>query len=207
MEISPDEVPWKSIYKIMIGSIVPRPIGWISSLSQEGKANLAPFSFFNAVCANPPTILFCPGVRSSDRQPKDTLFNVRETGEFVVNIVTAPLAQAMNVTSTELPGEIDEFIVAGLTKSPSMVIRPPRVAESPVHFECRVHQIIEIGTEPGGGSVVIGDVVHIHVDQDVLFGTDKIDPQRLKAVGRMGGPTYCHTNDLFDMIRPPSQIT
>ncbi len=161
MEINPTELPWNSIYKIMIGSIVPRPIGWISSVDEEGCPNLAPFSFFNAVCPNPPTVLFCPLIRGTDHQPKDTLRNVRQTGEFVVNIVTRALAEAMNVTSTEFPAQVDEFQAAGLTPAPSVVVRPPRVAESPIHYECKLDQVVEIGSQPGAGSIVIGRVVHL----------------------------------------------
>ena len=206
MEISPDQLPWKSVYKLLIGAVVPRPIGWISSLSPEGQANLAPFSFFNVVCPNPPHVMFCPEVRSTDQALKDTLKNVRASGEFVVNIVTEDLAEAMNQTSQELPPEVDEFAVANLITAPSQVVRPPRVALSPVHFECRVVQIIELGRGPGSGSLVLGEVVHLHVDDSVLIGGDKIDPEKLKPIGRLAGSTYCRVTDLFHMVRPPSQL-
>lgn len=194
------------MYKIMIGSILPRPIGWISSINPDGCANLAPFSFFNAVCSNPATVIFCPSVRSTDSASKDTLNNVRSTGEFVVNIVTEELATAMNLTSTEFPSEIDEIEAAGLTPLPSKLVKPPRVGESPIHYECRVMEIINIGDAPGGGSIVVGRVVHLHVSEEVLLGTDKIDLARLKPVGRLAGNAYCRVTDIFEMIRPPSQI-
>ena len=206
MEISPESVPWKSLYKLMIGSILPRPIGWISSINEEGCANLAPFSFFNAVCSNPPTVLFCPSVRGTDNSSKDTLNNVRKTGEFVVNIVTEELATAMNLTSTEFPPEIDEIEAAGLTPLPSKLVQPPRVGESPIHYECRVMEILDIGNAPGGGSIVVGRVVHLHVSDEVLLGTDKIDLARLKPVGRLAGSAYCRITDIFEMARPPSQV-
>ena len=206
MEITPETQPWQSIYKIMIGSILPRPIGWISSIDASGRPNLAPFSFFNAVCAYPPHVLFCPMIRGVDAQEKDTLRNVRANGEFVVNIVTAELAEAMILTSTELPRDIDEFTVANLTIMPSKVVRPPRVAESPIHYECRVAQIFDLGYQPGAGSVVIGRVVHLHVSDQVLVGGDKIDLARLKPIGRLAGNAYCRLTDLFEMPRPPSQI-
>jgi flavin reductase (DIM6/NTAB) family NADH-FMN oxidoreductase RutF len=206
METSARDLPWQSVYKIMIGSIVPRPIGWVSTVDEQGRANLAPFSFFNAVCGNPPTVLFCPDIRSTDRASKDTLRNARSNGEFVLNIVTLALAENMNQTSAELPAEIDEFVFAGLEKSASVAVKPPRVAKSPVHFECIVKQIIEIGDQPGAGSIVIGEIIHLHVDPSVLFDSDKIDPFKLKAIGRLGGATYCRTSDLFQMQRPPSQI-
>jgi flavin reductase (DIM6/NTAB) family NADH-FMN oxidoreductase RutF len=206
MEITPQELPWQSVYKIFTGAVVPRPIGWVSTVDQAGCANLAPFSFFNAVCANPPTVLFCPTIRAVDIASKDTLNNLRATGEFVINIVTEELAQAMVLTSAELPAEVDEFEFAGLEKAPSVVVRPPRVADSPVHFECRLREIIEISREPGGGSLVLGEVVHLHIEPEVLVGQDKIDPLALRAVGRLGGPNYCHITDVFQLTRPPSQI-
>lgn len=206
MEISPDQLPWQSVYKLLIGSVVPRPIGWISTVNENGQPNLAPFSFFNVVCGDPPTVLFCPDIRGTDLGIKDTLKNVRQTGEFVVNIVTEPLAGAMVKTSAELPEDMDEFEFASLDKSPSHAVQPPRVSASPIHFECQLRQIIEISALPGGGSIVIGEVIHIHVDPAVLVGEDKINPAALKAIGRMGGPTYCRTGDLFDLQRPASQI-
>jgi flavin reductase (DIM6/NTAB) family NADH-FMN oxidoreductase RutF len=206
MEIDPNSLPWKSVYKILIGSVVPRPIGWISSLDRIGRANLAPFSFFNVVCANPPHVLFCPMIRGTDKQPKDTIRNVRTTGEFVVNIVTEQLAQAMNLTATELPAQIDEFEIAGLTPQPSVTVKPPRVAESPVHFECKVAMIYDFGDQPGSGSVVIGQVIHFHVRDDLLIGGDKIDLEKLKPIGRLAGSGYCRVTDLFQMIRPPTEV-
>lgn len=206
METSADSIPWQSMHKIMIGSILPRPIGWISTLDPDGRPNLAPFSFFNAVCSNPPHVLFCPSIRSTDGKPKDTLNNVRHNGEFVVNIVTEALAQAMNITATELPSEVNEFREAGVMPAPSAVVKPPRVAESPIHFECRVVQIIDLGWEPGSGSVVIGRVVHLHVAETVLVGEDKIDVEALKPIGRLAGASYCRVNDIFDMQRRPSQV-
>jgi flavin reductase (DIM6/NTAB) family NADH-FMN oxidoreductase RutF len=206
MEILPEDLPWLSVYNILVGSIVPRPIGWISTVNLVGQPNLAPFSFFNAVCPNPPHVLFCPNVRGTDHQAKDSLLNVRATGEFVVNIVTEDLAEAMNLTSTELPAAVNEFEFGGLSISPSKAVRPPRVAESPIHYECKMVRIFDLGDQPGAGSVVIGRVVHIHVDESVLFGKDKIDVTRLKPIGRLGGNRYSRVTDLFKMVRPPSQI-
>jgi len=124
----------------------------------------------------------------------------------VVNIVTEDLAEAMNLTSTDLPAEVNEFEFGGLSISPSTAVRPPRVAESPVHYECKMAHIFDLGDQPGAGSVVIGRVVHIHVDELVLFGGDKIDLAKLKPIGRLGGNGYCKVTDLFEMVRPPSQI-
>jgi len=206
MEAAPSSLPWKSVYRILIGSVVPRPIGWISTVDAAGQRNLAPFSFFNAVASRPPMVAFSPTVRETDSAWKDTLRNVRATGEFVVNIVTERLAEAMNLTSTEFPPEVDEFEAAGLTPVPSTVVAPPRVAESPIHFECRVHQIVEVGDEPGGGALVLGRIVHLHVDPSVLVGEDKIDLEALRPIGRLSGAGYCRATDVFQMPRPKSQL-
>jgi len=206
MEITPTSLPWNSLYKILVGSVVPRPIGWISSIDADGRANLAPFSFFNVVCANPPTVLFCPMIRGTDSSQKDTLGNVRASGEFVVNIVSEDLAGAMNITSTELPASVDEFEAAGLEKAASTRVRPPGVAASRIRFECKLSQIHEISREPGGGSIVIGEVVHIHIDESVLVGEDKIDPAVLRPIGKLAGNAYCRVTDLFELVRPKSQL-
>lgn len=206
MEINPNEIPHSSVYKLLTGSVLPRPIGWISSLSVDGRPNLAPFSFFNIVCPKPPTVVFCPLIRGTDGKTKDTLNNIRATNEFVVNIVTEELAHAMNLSSVEAPPELDEFAYAGVTPSPSARVRPPRVHESPVHFECKVRQIVEISDQPGGGSVVIGDILHIHVDERVLVGADKINLAALKPIGRLAGGGYVRMTDVFEMERPKSLI-
>ena len=206
MEADPATLPWKSVYKLMIGAILPRPIGWISTVDAAGQANLAPFSVFNAVASRPPTVLFCPTIREFDAGPKDTLRNVRTTGEFVVNIVTEELAEAMNVSSTEFPPEVDEFLAAGVTAAPSAAVAAPRVAESPIHFECRLRQIVEVGSDPGGGAIVVGRVVHLHVDPSVLVDGDKIDLAALRPIGRLSGAAYCRVTDVFQMPRPKSQL-
>lgn len=206
MEIPATSIPHQSLYKIMIGSILPRPIGWISSINEEGKPNLAPFSFFNAVCANPPHVLFCPMYSSARQTRKDTLHNVKATGEFVVNIVTEPLAHAMNLSSGEYPEEVNEFEVAGVTAAPSVVVRPPRVAESPLHYECRVTQIVELGEGAGSGAVVIGEVLHVHVSEAVLIGEDKIDLAKLQPMGRLAGAAYTRVTDIFELARPVYKV-
>lgn len=206
MEITPSSLPHQSVYKLLTGSILPRPIGWISSVDERGRPNLAPFSFFNVVCSNPPTVVFCPMIRGVDGKTKDTLNNVRATGEFVVNIVSEELVEAMNLSSVEAPPEVNEFEFARVTAEPSITVRPPRVRESRVHFECRVRQIVEISSEPGGGSLVIGEVLHIHVEDGVLMGGDKINLTALKPVGRLAGGGYVRVTDVFEMARPKTQI-
>jgi flavin reductase (DIM6/NTAB) family NADH-FMN oxidoreductase RutF len=201
MDLPAAEIPWQTAYKLLTGAIVPRPIGWISTVDAAGKPNLAPFSFFNVAAANPPHVLFCPMVRS-DGSHKDTLGNIQATGEFVVNIVTAALAEAMNATSLDAPAEVNEFEIAHLLTQPSLQVAPPRVAASPIHFECRLTQIVTLSDAPGGGSVVIGRIVQIHVAPEVLLGGDKIDPAALQPIARMGGSFYCRATDLFAMERP-----
>lgn len=206
MQIDATVVPWQSLYKILTGSILPRPIGWISTINDAGQPNLAPFSFFNAVCGNPPHVMFAPMIRSSDGQQKDTLNNLRSVPEFVANIATEPLVQAMNISSTEFPAQVDEFFAAQLTPVPSIKVRPYRVAESPINFECQVVRIVDIGDQPGSGSVVIGKVVYMHIQDDLLIEGDKIDLVKLQPIGRLAGNAYCRVTDVFHLQRPTSQI-
>lgn len=206
MEINPSTLPYQSVYKILTGSVLPRPIGWISTIDMSNRPNLAPFSFFNVVCANPPTVLFCPLIRGTDGKTKDTLNNVRATREFVVNIVTEETLPAMNASSIEGPPGFNEFEFAGLSLTPSKVVQPPRVKESPIHFECRVREIIEINNEPGGGSIVIGTIVHMHVEQRVMLGPDKINLRELKPIGRLMGGGFCRVSDLIELERPKNTI-
>jgi flavin reductase (DIM6/NTAB) family NADH-FMN oxidoreductase RutF len=206
MQFNLAELPLMAVKKLMTGTIVPRPIAWVSTISAAGLPNLAPCSFFNAVCPQPPTLLFCPEVRGTDGEHKDTLRNLRETGEFVVNVVTEALAEAMNVTATELPPEVNEFELAGMTAVPSVVVKPPRVAESPVNFECKVTQIVEIGEGKGSGCVVIGEILYMHIHDDVLLPDYKIDVRVLKPISKLSGREYARTNDIFDMQSGPSQI-
>ncbi len=204
MIISPQTTDWPNLYKILTGSVVPRPIGWVSTVNEEGQNNLAPYSFFNAVCSNPPTLLFCPAVPppNENRPHKDTLANIRATGEFVVNIVTESTADAMNTSATAFPPEVDEFQQAGLTPIASEIVRPMCVSESPIHFECKLNQIIEIGPRnPGAGNIVIGDIVMIHVADHLINDRFHIDMEALKPIGRLAGNAYCKVNHLFEIER------
>jgi flavin reductase (DIM6/NTAB) family NADH-FMN oxidoreductase RutF len=197
--IDPQAVPASIAYQLLTSAVIPRPIGFISSLSPEGIANLAPFSFFNAVCGEPPMIMFC----ASNRHPlKDTLRNVQAMREFVVNIVSEEISQQMNLTSGDYAPDISEFEVAGLTPVPSDIVQPPRVLESPVSMECRVHDILKVSDKPMGGSIVIGEVIRFHVRDSIIDKDMFIDPDKLKPVARLGGPSYSRIRDRFDMIRP-----
>ena len=206
MIINPAEHDYRNIYKLMVGVIVPRPIAFVSTVSSDGILNLAPFSFFTGISANPPVICFSPMIRGSDGARKDTLRNIEAVKEFVVNIVSEEFAQRMNICSAEFPPEIDEFQMSGLTPVPSDLVKPPRVKESRINMECRLVQIVEVSAKPLGGSLVLGEVLRFHVD-DELFNNYKIDPDRLKPIGRMGGPTYTRTTDRFDMERPATGDT
>jgi flavin reductase (DIM6/NTAB) family NADH-FMN oxidoreductase RutF len=189
------------IYKLMIGIIVPRPIAFVSSIDEHGVRNLAPFSYFTGCSTNPPVVCFCAAVRPNPYLPKDTLRNIQATGEFVVNIVSEDFAAQMNATSAEVSPEVDEFELSGLTPLESDLVKPSRVAESRVQMECRLRQIVEVSDKPGGGSLILGDVVRFHISEEIVDGY-KIDPDKLRAIGRMGGPTYVRTHDRFDMQRP-----
>lgn len=184
------------IYQRMIQSIVPRPIAWVSTRSAAGVNNLAPFSFFTGVGSRPPTLLFCPA-NNLQGNAKDTLRNIQETGEFVVNVVPAAFTAAMVATADELPAEKSEFDAAGLTPKPSVHVSAPGVAESPIQFECTKMQIIPIGDGPGGANIVIGRIVFMSIDDRILNADGDIDPDLLDAVGRMGGPVYCRTTERF----------
>ena len=199
MTIDPKTIPAPIAYQILTGSVIPRPIGFISSISAAGVVNLAPFSFFNAICGEPPMVMFCPMHRNP---PKDTLLNVKATREFVANIVSEEIAQQMNLTSGDYASEINEFDVSGLTPVASDIVKPPRVFESPVNMECIVHHIIEVSEKPWGGTVVIGEVVRFHVRDSIIDKDMFIDPDKLNPVARMGGPSYSRITDRFDMIRP-----
>lgn len=207
MTLSPSDLSHNELYNVVLNSIAPRPIAWVSTISVAGAHNLAPFSFFNAVCIDPPLLAFAPGLRPS-KQPgafdgiaKDTLRNVRETKEFVVNVVTYDLREAMNQTSGEYDPPVNEFDIAKVASEPSQVVRPSRVAESPVSFECRLHQILDFSTAPTSSSLVIGRVVSIHI-KDAHLKEGKLDRNSLDLIGRMGGAQYTRTTQRFEMVRP-----
>lgn len=186
-------------YKLLTGLVVPRPIGWVGSRSADGRDNLAPFSFFNVVAASPPTVIFAPTGQPDAR--KDTLTNVRASGEFTLSVVTAELLDAMNATSVDAPPEISEFVHAGLTPEPGTLVDACYVGEARAAMECRVTQIIDVGSAPMGSSVVFGEVAIIHVDDQLLDGT-RIDQAALRAVGRHVGGLYSHTDHLVHLDRP-----
>jgi flavin reductase (DIM6/NTAB) family NADH-FMN oxidoreductase RutF len=205
LSVNPAECEPRQIYKLMAGIIVPRPVALVSTVDAKGVANLAPFSFFSGVGSAPPTVLFCPALRPSDSaeagERKDTLRNVEETGEFVINVVSEALASAANAAAAEVAPGVDEFLLAGLTAVPSLAVRPPRVAESPAQMECRLLQVIYTGHAPASGVIVLGEVVRFHLRAD-LVEDFRVDPAALDAVGRMAGNTWVRTRDRMELIRP-----
>lgn len=204
MELDPADLEVSQRYKLLIGCIVPRPIAFVSTISPDGRANLAPFSFFNGVGSNPMTVLFCPSEKP-DGSEKDTLRNCKPveeggTGEFVVNAAVEAYAAQVALAAESLAYGESEFELTGLTMTPSTRVRAPRVAESPVAMECRTLQVIRTNPgQRGAGNVVLGEVVHVHVRDDVVDERLRTDPDLLAAVGRMGGRTYCRTRDRFDL--------
>ena len=204
VSIDPAEHPSRQVYKLMTGLIIPRPIALVSTVDANGTANVAPFSFFCGVGSVPPTLLFCPVLRGKDgatAQRKDTLANVEATGEFVVNVVSEAIAPAANIAAAEVPPDVDEFALAGLTSIAGEVVRVPRVAESPAQMECKLLQVIYTSREPGGGVIVLGEIVRFHVRRD-LVDNFRVDPAGLDAVGRMAGNTWVRTRDRMELTRP-----
>ena len=198
MKIDPRS--FEGFNRVLTGVVVPRPIAFVSSISADGLVNLAPYSFFNAVAYDPPTIVFSSSRNAGDKR-KDTLANIEATGEFVVNVVVDDIAEAMNRTAAEYPADVSEFDIAGLTPVPSDIVRPPRVAESPVNMECRLNQVVSIGEGSHGHGLVIGEIVIMHLRDDIIEG-HRINHQRLKPTGRLAGNMYCHTAETFEMVRP-----
>ena len=200
MKINLMDMCQRDLHHILTGAIVPRPIAWVSTIGADGILNLAPFSSYCVVSLQPAMVGFCV-VPTRDGHKKDTLRNIESAKDFVINVVDESLAQAMNQTSAEYPSDVDEFKEVGLTPTKSDIVKSPMVAESPVNMECKLVQIMEFGEVPTGSNVVIGEVVLVHVKDD-LWVDDHIDPSRLRAVGRMGGDSYCRTTDIFEMKRP-----
>jgi flavin reductase (DIM6/NTAB) family NADH-FMN oxidoreductase RutF len=206
MELLPESLEIRDRYKLLIGSIVPRPIAFVSTLSPEGALNLAPYSFFTAVGSNPMTLLFCPATKG-DGADKDTLRNCLPpeeggVGEFVVNVATEAYAREVAAAAEILPYGESEFELTGLTPVPSSRVRPPRVAQSPVAYECETVQVLRTNPgEPASGNVVVGRVVCVQIDDALINERFHVDATRLRAIGRMGGVEYCRTRDRFEMPR------
>ena len=201
MIFDPSEIPFQETHKLMIGSIIPRPIAFVSTQSNNGKNNVAPFSYFNGVCSKPPTIMFAPARRGWDGEEKDTLINIRETEEFVVNIVSESFAEKMVMCATDFDSDVDEFEISGLTPTDSQKIKPPRVGEAKISFECKLNQIVEIGDgTAGSGFVVIGTIVLFHID-DGIYDNGRIITDKLEPLGRLAGNWYTRSTDTLKIDR------
>jgi len=202
MQLDPEQLSVRELYSWMVQLITPRPIAWVSTLSKDGVANLAPYSFFNGVGANPPLVMFCPA-NNRCGEAKDTLRNVRNSGEFVVNMVTEAMGEQMNQTAAEYAPETDEFVAAGVGKTKSSQVQAPGVAGCKASLECRLHQILEMGQGPGAANLVIGRIVWLHVAAELFNADDEFIAERLDTIGRLGGNAYSRTRDRFELERPP----
>lgn len=189
------------IYQALVNIVTPRPIAWITTVDKEGRPNLAPFSFYNTFGSNPPVVVFSTSNRR-DLTKKDTLLNLEEVPEFVVNSSVWPLAEQVNLSAKELPRYENEAAMLGLELIPSTMVKPPRVKASPVQMEGKVRQVIAIGDGPMSGNLVIGEIVAMHIDDAVLGPDGKVDARKMQTIGRLGGNWYCRTTDLFELKRP-----
>lgn len=205
--IDPKAVSTAALHGYMLGAVTPRPIAFASTIDSAGNVNLSPFSFFNVFSANPPIMIFSPARRGRDNTTKHTYENVLQVKEVVINIVNHDIVQQMSLSSTEYGKGVNEFEKAGLTPLASQTIKPPRVAESPVQFECRVNEVVSLGTEGGAGNLVICEVLKMHINEAVLDADGKIDPVKLDAVSRMGGNWYGRAKEgMFEVPKPLSRL-
>jgi flavin reductase (DIM6/NTAB) family NADH-FMN oxidoreductase RutF len=202
--INPKDIPVPQLHGYLQSTISPRPIAFASTVDKEGNVNLSPFSFFNIVSTNPPILIFSPSRRVRDNTTKHTLQNILEVPEVVINIVSYSMVQQASLASVEFPKGVSEFIKSGLTEIPSQLVKPPRVGESPASFECKVNQVIPMGTEGGAGNLIICKILLIHFKDDIFDETGKINPNKMDAVARMGGDYYCRAygESIFTVPKP-----
>ncbi len=198
MQFDPKELTEKEVYKLLIGSVVPRPIAWVSTISTEGVVNLAPFSFFNVASRNPPMLCISigPGVGEREGTEKDTLVNIPNQKEFFINVVPSSLGNEMQKTSENLPSDVDEFKAAGLTTIESSIVKPKRVKEAPIQMECQLEQIIQLGSD----YLVIGRMVRYHINDDYYLGNYKVDLEKLQPLGRFA-ENYSESREFFSLPR------
>lgn len=204
IKVNPEEVPAAKLHGYLQGAIAPRPIAFVSTVDEQGRSNLSPFSYFNLFSTTPPIVIFAPLRRMRDNTTKHTYENVKQVKEVVVNIVNHSIVEQMSLSSTEYPEGVNEFEKSGLTPIPSDKVTPFRVKEAPVQLECKVIEVKDFGDQGGAGSLVICEVVMVHVDEKVLDDEGKIDPFKIDLVSRMGGNWYCRANGdaLFEIAKP-----
>ncbi len=203
LSLNPEDISTGQLHGYLLGAVSPRPICFASTVDAEGNVNLSPYSFFNVFSANPPIMIFSPARRVRDNTTKHTLENILETKEVVINIVSHAMVQQMSLSSTEYAKNVNEFVKAGFTEIASERVNAPRVAEAPVQFECKVNEVIALGTEGGAGNLVIAEVVKLHINEAILDSEGKIDPVKIDTVARMGGNWYSRAIDgLFEVPKP-----
>ena len=206
LTVNPKDIPVPKLHHYLLGSVGPRPICFASTISKDGVRNIAPFSFFNVFSANPPIAVFSPARSGKTGATKDTLNNVKEVPEVVINIVNYDMVHQMSLASSPYDSSTDEFIKAGLTPLESEMIRPARIAESPVQMECKVIEVKELGDKGGAGNLVICEIVNIHLNEDILDENQMVDQRKIDLVARMGGNWYCRAdeNSMFEIAKPIS---
>ncbi|RRJ91754.1 flavin reductase family protein [Flavobacterium macacae] len=203
ISIEPNEISTAKLQGYLQGSVGPRPIAFASTVDENGNPNLSPFSFFNLFSANPPILVFSPSRRVRDNTIKHTLINARATGEVVINVVNFDMVQQTSLSSTEYGDGVNEFVKAGFTAIASDLVKPFRVKESPVQFECKIQQIISLGTEGGAGNLIVCEIVKMHIDKAVLDENGGIDQHKIDLVSRLGGNWYSRSNEgLFEVEKP-----
>ncbi|MDY7396395.1 flavin reductase family protein [Aureibaculum sp. 2210JD6-5] len=203
--INPKNIPTAKLHSYLLSAVAPRPIAFASTMDKDGNPNLSPFSFFNVFSANPPILIFSPARRGRDNTTKHTFENIKEVKEVVINVVNYAIAQQMSLSSTEYAKGINEFEKAGFTMLPSEEIKPFRVAESPIQFECKVNEIIELGTEGGAGNLIICEVLKMHIDENILDEDGTINQEKLDLIARAGGSYYSRAKKGFFEIPKPLQ--
>jgi flavin reductase (DIM6/NTAB) family NADH-FMN oxidoreductase RutF len=203
ISITPQEVSTAKLHGYLLSAVSPRPIAFASTVDESGNVNLSPFSFFNVFSAKPPILVFSPARRVRDNTTKHTLENVLKTKEVVINIVNHEMVQQMSLSSTEYPDGVNEFVKSGLTEVASEVVQAPRVGEAPVQFECKVNDVIALGSEGGAGNLIIAEVVKLHIKESILDEDGKIDAVKIDTVARMGGNWYNRSKEgMFEVIKP-----
>ena len=203
LSILPQEVSTGKLHGYLLSAVSPRPIAFASTVDDLGNVNLSPFSFFNVFSANPPILVFSPARRVRDNTTKHTLENILINKEVVINIVNYDMVQQMSLSSTEYPAGVNEFLKSGLTEVASDIVKPPRVQEAPVQFECKVNDVIALGNQGGAGNLIIAEVVKLHIKETILDTDGKIDANKIDAVARMGGNWYNRSREgMFEVIKP-----